>query len=37
MKVVKKMYTKNKENEMKKQYENVLNDPEKLNKIKNLK
>ena len=36
MKVVKKMYMKNKENEMKKEFENVLNDKDKLEKIKNL-
>jgi hypothetical protein len=36
MKVVKKMYMKNKENQITKEYNNVLNDPEKINKIKNL-
>ena len=37
LKVVKKMYQKNKENEIKKQMDNVINDKEKLEKIKNLK
>ena len=37
LKVVKKMYQKNKENEIKKQIDNVLNDQIKLDKIKNLK
>jgi hypothetical protein len=36
LKIVKKMYVKNKENEMKKQFENVLNNTDKLEKIKNL-
>ncbi len=36
LKVVKRMYMKNKENKIKKDYENVLNDKDKLEKIKNL-
>jgi hypothetical protein len=36
MKVVKSIYIKNKENQIAKQMDNVLNDPDKLDKIKNL-
>ena len=36
LKVLKKVYTKHQENEMKKKLDNVLNDPNKLEKIINL-
>ena len=36
MKIFKKVYMKNKENKIKSQLNNVLNDPNKLEKIKNL-
>ena len=37
LKVVRRMYMLNQQNEVKKQLDNVLNDPNKLNEIKNLK
>ena len=36
LKVIRKMYMLNQQNEIKKQLDNVLNDPNKLNEIKNL-
>ncbi len=36
MKIFKKMYQKNKEHQIKKQFDNVLNNPDKIEKIKNL-